>query len=92
MAEAPDHTGDSATRNAYSSTDSNTMIQVPQTLEEAAEEEDVFLPEIVSPCPVLKPRDCSGNGSGGVVGLPMSDGDIEKEFLHLAIRKQVSYR
>ncbi|KAL4622905.1 diacylglycerol kinase zeta-like isoform X11 [Arapaima gigas] len=50
---------------------------VPPTLEELSEEEDVFLP------------------AGDAPGAPRrakASGHLEDEFLHLAIRKQVSYR
>ncbi|XP_038846664.1 diacylglycerol kinase zeta-like isoform X5 [Salvelinus namaycush] len=84
MAEAPD-TGD---RIVHSSTDSPTAILVPPTLEELAEEEDVFLPEMVSPCPVFKTGDCPGKVSTRLEGA----GALTADTCFLTIRKQVSYR
>ncbi|XP_014030596.1 diacylglycerol kinase zeta isoform X11 [Salmo salar] len=87
MAEAPD-TGDGITRIVRSSTDSPTAILVPPTLEELAEEEDVFLPEMVSPCPVFKTGDCPGKVSARLEGA----GALPADTCFLTIRKQVSYR
>ncbi|XP_052317961.1 diacylglycerol kinase zeta-like isoform X13 [Oncorhynchus keta] len=87
MAEAPD-TGDRITRIVHSSTDSPTAILVPQTLEELAEEEDVFLPEMVSPCPVFKTGDCPGKVSTRLEGA----GALTADTCFHTIRKQVSYR
>ncbi|XP_029494696.1 diacylglycerol kinase zeta-like isoform X9 [Oncorhynchus nerka] len=87
MAEAPD-TGDSITRIVHSSTDSPTAILVPPTLEELAEEEDVFLPEMVSPCPVFKTGDCPGKVSTRLEGA----GALTADTCFHTIRKQVSYR
>ncbi|XP_020332871.1 diacylglycerol kinase zeta-like isoform X15 [Oncorhynchus kisutch] len=87
MAEAPD-TGDRITRIVHSSTDSPTAILVPPTLEELAEEEDVFLPEMVSPCPVFKTGDCPGKVSTRLEGA----GALTADTCFHTIRKQVSYR
>uniref|UniRef100_A0A8C8LV36 Diacylglycerol kinase n=1 Tax=Oncorhynchus tshawytscha TaxID=74940 RepID=A0A8C8LV36_ONCTS len=87
MAEAPD-TGDRITRIVHSSTDSPTAIMVPPTLEELAEEEDVFLPEMVSPCPVFKTGDCPGKVSTRLEGA----GALTADTCFHTIRKQVSYR
>ncbi|XP_029577876.1 diacylglycerol kinase zeta isoform X6 [Salmo trutta] len=90
MAEAPD-TGDGITRIVHivhSSTDSPTAILVPPTLEELAEEEDVFLPEMVSPCPVFKTGNCPGKVSARLEGA----GALSADTCFLTIRKQVSYR
>ncbi|XP_071013641.1 diacylglycerol kinase zeta-like isoform X9 [Oncorhynchus clarkii lewisi] len=87
MAEAPD-TGDRITRIVHSSTDSPTAILVPPTLEELAEEEDVFLTEMVSPCPVFKTGDCPGKVSTRLEGA----GALTADTCFHTIRKQVSYR
>ncbi|XP_055776720.1 diacylglycerol kinase zeta-like isoform X4 [Salvelinus fontinalis] len=84
MAEAPD-TGD---RIVHSSTDSPTAILVPPILEELAEEEDVFLPEMVSPCPVFKTGDCPEKVSTRLEGA----GALTADTCFLTIGKQVSYR
>uniref|UniRef100_A0A4W5MKP8 Diacylglycerol kinase n=1 Tax=Hucho hucho TaxID=62062 RepID=A0A4W5MKP8_9TELE len=90
MAEAPD-TGDRVTPIVHSSTDSPTAIRVPATVEELAEEEDVFLPEMVSPCPGFKTGE--GNVSTRLEGAgALTAEQLENDFLHLTIRKQVSYR
>lgn len=86
MAEAPD-TGDRVTPIVHSST----AILVPPTLEELAEEEDVFLPEMVSPCPVFKTGEVKGKVSTRLEGAGAAE-QLENDFLHLTIRKQVSYR
>ncbi|KAM9423131.1 diacylglycerol kinase zeta-like isoform 17-T21 [Salvelinus alpinus] len=92
MAEAPD-TGDRVTPIVHSSTDSPTAILVPPTLEELAEEEDVFLPEMVSPCPVVKTGEVREKVSTPLEGAEaLTAEQLENDLLHLTIRKQVSYR
>ncbi|XP_041917099.1 diacylglycerol kinase zeta isoform X4 [Alosa sapidissima] len=97
MAEAADMTGDSSTRAAHSSVDSSTTIMVPTTLEDVAEEEDVFLPDSGAESATFRTRECPGNDSKTLqtpreaTALTL-DSQIENEFLHLTIRKQVSYR
>ncbi|XP_048118593.1 diacylglycerol kinase zeta isoform X4 [Alosa alosa] len=97
MAEAADMTGDSSTRAAHSSVDSSTTIMVPTTLEDVAEEEDVFLPDSGAESATFRTRECPGNDSKTpqtpreATALTL-DSQIENEFLHLTIRKQVSYR
>ncbi|XP_034152657.1 diacylglycerol kinase zeta isoform X12 [Esox lucius] len=90
MAEAPD-TGDGTIVN--NSTDLPVAILVSPTLEELAEEEDVFLSEMVSPSPFLKTGDCPEKVSTRLEGAGgLTKEQLEKDFLHLTIRKQVSYR
>ncbi|XP_076143761.1 diacylglycerol kinase zeta isoform X4 [Alosa pseudoharengus] len=97
MAEAADMTGDSSTRVAHSSVDSSTTIMVPTTLEDVAEEEDVFLPDSGAESATFRTRECPGNDSKTpqtpreATALTL-DSQMENEFLHLTIRKQVSYR
>ncbi|XP_064780567.1 diacylglycerol kinase zeta-like isoform X4 [Oncorhynchus masou masou] len=92
MAEAPD-TGDRVTPIVHSSTDSPTATLVPPTVEERAEEEDVFLPEMVSPGPVFKPGEVKRKVSTRLEGAgALTAEQLDNDFLHLAIRKQVSYR
>ncbi|XP_031686573.1 diacylglycerol kinase zeta-like isoform X18 [Oncorhynchus kisutch] len=92
MAEAPD-TGNRVTPIVHSSTDSPTATLVPPTIEERAEEEDVFLPEMVSPGPVFKPGEVKGKVSTRLEGAgALTAEQLDNDFLHLAIRKQVSYR
>lgn len=96
MAEASRATADGSSRAAHSSSDSLTMVVVPPTLEDVVEEEDVFLSETGHTGATLKQQRCPGNGTErlapGRVGLsPDIQADCS-EFLHLTIKKQVSYR
>lgn len=97
MAEAADTTGDSSTRAAHSSADSSTTIMVPTTLEDVAEEEDVFLPDSGADKTTFRTRECPGNNPQTLqtqteTSALTLDSQMENEFLHLTIRKQVSYR
>lgn len=84
MAEAADYTEDSSAQSAHCSRDTSEEPVAPLGLEDVTEEEDVFLLES-QPARV---------GSG----TPSRSLDVEKDrqqesdFLHLTIRKQVSYR
>ena len=92
MAEAPD-TGDRVTPIVHSSTDSPTATLVPPTIEERAEEEDVFLPEMVSPGPVFNTGEVKGKVATRLEGAgALTAEQLDNDFLHFAIRKQVSYR
>ncbi|KAJ8413131.1 hypothetical protein AAFF_G00107130 [Aldrovandia affinis] len=96
MAEAADCVGGSLTRSAHSSADSTTPAMVPTTLEDLVEEEDVFLPESNN-VGGEGTEDSSGNATVTLQVLkeaPITErsNQMENEFLHLAIRKQVSYR
>lgn len=99
MAEASDATVDGSSRAAHSSADSPTTVVIPPTLEDVVEEEDVFLSETGHSSTTLKQHECSGNGTGrlavGRGGGGALSPEIQaenSEFLHLTIRKQVSYR
>lgn len=97
MAEATDFTGDSSTRAANSSADSSNTIMVPTSLEDLAEEEDVFLPYGGEDRTTFRTRECPVNDSQTLqtrretTALTL-ESQMENEFLHLTIRKQVSYR
>lgn len=97
MAEASDATVDGSSRAAHSSADSPTTVVIPPTLEDVVEEEDVFLSETGHSGTTLKQHECSGNGTerlavgrGGALSPEIQTEN--SEFLHLTIRKQVSYR
>ncbi|KAG7473647.1 hypothetical protein MATL_G00098070 [Megalops atlanticus] len=98
MAEAADCIGDSSALPVHSAVDSATVMMAPPTLEDLTEEEDVFLPESnpAGQCP--KKEKSPRNGSTVVQvsnegpGETAMENQMENQFLHLAIRKQVSYR
>ncbi|XP_051512164.1 diacylglycerol kinase zeta-like isoform X8 [Myxocyprinus asiaticus] len=96
MAEASDSSVDASSRAAHSSADSLTMLVMPPTLEDVVEEEDVFLCETGHTGATLKQQECPGNGTERLaVTREVLSTDIQAEssdFLHLTIRKQVSYR
>ncbi|KAJ8272350.1 hypothetical protein COCON_G00112090 [Conger conger] len=97
MAEAMDCVGSSSARSANSSAGSTTAAMVPTTLEDLAEEEDVFLPESNDAGRNGAAEESSGDGSVTIQVLqegPMTEtsNQMENDFLHLTIRKQVSYR
>ncbi|KAJ8402910.1 hypothetical protein AAFF_G00362240 [Aldrovandia affinis] len=88
MAEAADCIGDS-------SVDSTTTMATP-ILEEFTEEEDVFLPES-NPTGLCHKTEKSAKNVSAIVqvrkeGVTATENQMEKEFLLLNIRKQVSYR
>ncbi|KAA0723469.1 hypothetical protein E1301_Tti003416 [Triplophysa tibetana] len=91
MAEASGANVDGSSRAAHSSADSLTMVVVPPTLEDVVEEDDVFVSETT-----LKLQQCPANGTERLApGREGPSPDIKadcSEFLHLTIRKQVSYR
>ncbi|KAG1971704.1 diacylglycerol kinase zeta [Pimephales promelas] len=94
MAEASEATVDGSSRAAHSSANSLTTVVRPPTLEDVVEEEDVFLSETGHSGTTLE---CSGNGTerlavGREGGLSPQNQAESSEFLHLTIRKQVSYR
>lgn len=94
MAEASEATVDGSSRAAHSSADSLTTVVIPPALEDVVEEEDVFLSETGHGGTTLQ---CSGNGTerlavGREGGLSPQNQTESSEFLHLTIRKQVSYR
>ncbi|KAK7176285.1 hypothetical protein R3I93_000518 [Phoxinus phoxinus] len=94
MAEASEATVDGSSRAAHSSADSLTTVVIPPTLEDVVEEEDVFLSETGHSGTTLE---CSGNGSQRRLavrregGLSPQNQAESSEFLHLNLRKQVSY-
>lgn len=97
MAEALDATVDGSPRAAHSSADSPTTVLIPPALEDVVEEEDVFLSESGHSGPTSTPHECPGNGTErlaeGREGEVRPENQAESsEFLHLTIRKQVSYR
>ncbi|XP_066556716.1 diacylglycerol kinase zeta isoform X4 [Amia ocellicauda] len=105
MAAAADPSGDgrSAAASAASAAryqpDSGPSLMAPPTLEDLTEEEDVFMadsdPARLSAAPARSPGNgtlkVQRMGSGGP-GAEEPDSPLENQFLHLAIRKQVSYR
>ncbi|KAL0188251.1 hypothetical protein M9458_015350, partial [Cirrhinus mrigala] len=78
------------------SADSPTTVVISPTLEDVVEEEDVFLSESGHSGATLKQHECPGNGTdrlavGREAGLSPENQAESSEFLHLTIRKQVSY-
>ncbi|RXM34380.1 hypothetical protein EOD39_1091 [Acipenser ruthenus] len=92
MAEAASCLGDNAASGAQSSQDSMTMIIVePPNLEDLAEEEDVFLSEADQVGLTLGTEKSSGTMEVDQRTEEDREKQMENQFLHLAIRKQVSY-
>lgn len=94
MAEASVASVDGSSRAAQSSVDSPVTVVIPPILEDVVEEEDVLLSESGA---TLKQHVCPGNGTerlaaGREAGLSLENQPESSEFLHLTIRKQVSYR
>ncbi len=94
MAEASVASVDGSYRAAHSSAGSPVTVVIPPSLEDVVEEEDVFLSETGA---TLKQHECPGNGTerlaaGIEAGLSPANQAESSEFLHLTIRKQVSYR
>ncbi|KAG9352157.1 hypothetical protein JZ751_020570 [Albula glossodonta] len=96
MAEAADCVGSSSASSVHSFSDSTAAAMAPTTLEDLVEEEDVFFSESNN-----AGRDgTERNSADGSVTIPVlkegpmteTSSQMENEFLHLTIRKQVSYR
>lgn len=94
MAEAAGTTKATFTHATHSSSDSSNPIVVPTTLEDVAEEEDVFLPDKPIGKTQIKRENnyLSGHKKLETAAALTLDSQMEDDFLHLTIRKQVSYR